>query len=270
MSRIDAALDALRAFDALALRQTPLSRIDPRAKVVATAVFLIAVVSYDRYAIAALLPLAAFPIALATVGEVPARALARKLLVAAPFAVMVGLFNPWLDRAPIPVFGTIEVAGGWLSFASIVLRFALTVSAALILVACTGMHGLSLALRRLGLPQVFVTQLLFLHRYAFVLGGEAARMMTARDLRAPGAPAMALPVYGPLVGHLLLRAFERAHRLHLAMRARGFDGEVRSLQDLRWRWRDTVFVLGWCAFFALARGVDLSQWLGGLLYGVGA
>jgi len=270
MSRIDAALDELRAFDALALRHTALTRFDPRAKVIATVAFLVAVVSYDRYAVAALLPLWAFPIALAVLAEVPARALAHKLLVAAPFAVMVGLFNPLLDRTPMIAFGTVDVAGGWLSFASILLRFALTVSAALILVACTGMHGLSLALRRLGLPPVFVTQLLFLHRYAFVLGGEAARMMTARRLRAGEARAMALPVYGPLVGHLLLRAFERAHRLHLAMRARGFDGEVRSLQRLRWRMHDTAFVLGWCTFFALARLVDLPGLLGAALYRIGA
>jgi cobalt/nickel transport system permease protein len=188
------------------------------------------------------------------------------LLLAAPFAVMVGLFNPLLDRAPMLALGDTTIAGGWVSFASILLRFALTVSAALVLVACTGMHTLCAALGRLGVPRVFTAQLLFLFRYAFVLGDEAARMTTARALRAGGRSAT-LASYGPLVGHLLLRAFERAQRVHLAMTARGYDGELRSLRELRWSARDTRFVLGWCAFFALARWVDLPQWLGAALVG---
>ncbi len=51
------------------------------------------------------------------------------------------------------------------------------------------------------------------------------------------------------------------------MLARGFDGEVRTLRALRRRGSDTLFVLGWCAFFALARAVDLSQLLGRVLTG---
>lgn len=266
MSRIDAALRDLRSLEALASRDTAGARLDARAKLVTTLAFIVAVVSFERYTVSALLPLAAYPLLLAALGEVPAAPVLRKLLLAAPFAVMVGLFNPLLDRAPMPAFGDTTIAAGWVSFASILLRFALTAGAALVLVACTGMHTLCAALGRLGVPRVFTAQLLFLFRYAFVLGEEAARMTTARALRAGGRPA-ALASYGPLVGHLLLRAFERAQRVHLAMTARGYDGELRSLRELRWTARDTRFVLGWCAFFALARAVDLPQWLGAALLG---
>ena len=266
MSRIDAALRDLRSLDALAARDTALTRLDPRAKVVTTLAFIVVVVSFDRYAVAALLPLAAYPVLLAVLGDVPAAPLARKLLLAAPFAVLVGMFNPLLDRAPMLVFGEATVAAGWVSFASILLRFALTVGAALVLVAGTGMHTLCVALARLGVPQVLTAQLLFLFRYAFVLGGEAARMATARELRSGGRP-LALAAYGPLAGHLLLRAFERAQRIHLAMVARGFDGELRSLRTLHWSPRDTVFVLGWCLFFLLVRLADLPQAIGRLLLG---
>jgi cobalt/nickel transport system permease protein len=264
VSRIDAALHELRSLDALALRDTPLARLDPRAKVIATLAFILVVVSFDRYALAPLLPLAAYPLALAALGDVPARMLVRKLLIAAPFAVLVGLFNPLLDRAPLVVFGDIGIAGGWVSFASILLRFALTVSAALLLLAGTGMQPLTAALGRLGVPSVFTAQLAFLYRYAFVLGGEASRVATARRLRGGGSAA-GLAEYGPLVGHLLLRAFDRAQRIHQAMRARGFDGEVRDPRPLAWTRRDTAFVTLWCAFFALARAVDLPTALGGAL-----
>jgi len=178
---------------------------------------------------------------------------------------MVGLFNPLLDQEPIAI-GDLTVAAGWVSFASILLRFALTVGAALVLVAGTGLHSLAAALGRLGAPQVLTAQLLFLFRYAFVLGGEASKMAVARQLRS-GGRSLALAAYGPLLGHLLLRAFERAQRIHQAMLARGFDGELRTLQAPRWRSRDTLFLLGWTAYFALVRAIDLPLALGTLLLG---
>jgi cobalt/nickel transport system permease protein len=266
VSHIDAALRDLRSLEALAARDTAAARLDARAKLLATAAFIVTVVSFDRYAVSSLLPLAAYPLLLAVLGDVPAAAVLRKLLLAAPFALMVGLANPLLDRAPMLVIGEVPIAAGWVSFASILLRFALTVSAALVLVACTGMHTLCAALGRLGVPHVFTAQLLFLFRYAFVLGAEAARMTTARTLRSCGRPAT-LAGYGPLAGHLLLRAFERAQRVHLAMTARGFDGELRSLRELRWTARDTRFVLLWCAFFALVRAIDVPLWLGAIALG---
>jgi len=269
MSRIDAALHDLRSLDALAGRDTPLARLDARAKVVTTLVFIVIVVSFDRYAVAAMLPLAVFPVVLAVLGDVPAAPLARKVLLAAPFAVLVGIFNPLLDRAPMLAFGDATVSAGWVSFASILVRFALSVSAALVLVASTGMHTLCVALARLGVPQALTAQLLFLFRYAFVLGAEASRSATARELRS-GGRALALSAYGPLGGHLLLRAFERAQRIHLAMIARGFDGELRSLRTLHWSWRDTSFVLGWSVFFIVARAFDLPQSLGRLLLWAGS
>ncbi len=266
MGRLDVALADLRALDEGAARDTPLTRLDPRAKLVAALVFVVVVMSFERHAVAALLPLAVFPLALAVLGDLPAAPLVRKLALVAPFALMVGLFNPWLDRAPVPVFGDLTLAAGWWSFGSIVLRFVLTVGTALVLVAGTGMGPLCAALARLGVPRVFTVQLLLLHRYAFVLGAEAARMATARRLRSAGRRP-GLRSYGPLLGQLLLRAFQRAQRIHQAMLARGFDGEMCSLRSLHWAVRDTVFVCGWCAAFAVLRGMDLPQWLGSTLLG---
>jgi cobalt/nickel transport system permease protein len=106
--------------------------------------------------------------------------------------------------------------------------------------------------------------LLLLYRYAFVLGAEVARLATARRLRSAGRRP-SLHSYAPLLGQLLLRALQRAQRVHQAMLARGFDGTIRSLRQPHWQARDTVFVLGWCSAFAALRAFDLPQWLGGAL-----
>ncbi len=265
MRRLDTALDDLRSLDVLAARDTALARRDPRAKLVVTLLFIVTVVSFDRYRVAALLPLALYPTVLAAQGEVPARLLLRTLWLASPFALMVGLFNPLLDRATMLALPGLAISGGWVSFASIVLRFGLTVSAALVLVAGTGMHPLCAALARFRVPRAFTVQLLFLHRYLFVLAGEAARMNTARRLRAGAQARIGLAVYASLLGHLLLRAFERAQRIHLAMLARGFDGELRLADPRRWQAADTMFVAGWCTFFVAARMIALPQAIGSML-----
>lgn len=267
MPRLATTLDDLRLLDALAVRDTSLTRLDPRAKLVATLLFIVTVVSFDRYSVAALLPLALFPTVLAAQGDVPARLLLRTVWLAAPFALMVGIFNPVLDRAPMLALPGLEISGGWVSFASIGVRFGLTAAAATVLVAGTGMHPLCAALARLGVPRAFTVQLLFLHRYLFVLAGEALRMSAARDLRAGDHSRMGLAVYASLLGHLLLRAFERARRIHQAMLARGFDGELRLADSMRWQRTDTLFVGLWCVFFAAIRLVDVPHAIGALFAG---
>ncbi|NTV76320.1 MAG: hypothetical protein HGA66_19220, partial [Holophaga sp.] len=71
----------------------------------------------------------------------------------------------------------------WISFLSILLRFALTTMAALVLIATTSFTGICAALERLGMPDVLATQLLLLYRYLLVLGEETMRMARARALR---------------------------------------------------------------------------------------
>jgi cobalt/nickel transport system permease protein len=268
MSRLAGALQDLRALDTLATRDTPLARRDARAKLLVTLGFVVTVLSFDRYQLAALLPLALLPVVLAAQAELPAGLLWRTLWLASPFAVLVGLANPLLDRSPMLVLAGVELSAGWVSFGAIVLRFGLAVSATVVLVGGTGMHALCAALARLGAPRLFTVQLLLLYRYLFVLADEAQRMSTAHGLRAVSGRHMGLGTYAGLAGHLLLRAVDRARRVHAAMLARGFDGELRLADPGRWQPGDTLFVAGWGLYLALVRAVDLPQALGALLTGL--
>jgi cobalt/nickel transport system permease protein len=252
-------------MDELGRLDTPVHRLDARAKAGVTLAFLVVVMSFGRHEISALTPLFLYPLALISIGRIPPRYILGKMLVAAPFALFIGAFNPLLDHRPVAAIGSWIITGGWLSFASIMLRFLLTVGAALTLVACTGMYRLGAGLEQLGVPSVFVTQLLFLYRYLFVVANQGARMMRSVELRSAGVGSLHLRVYGSLVGHLLLRAMDRAERVHRAMMARGFDGQVRVLHRTSFRKTDWAFVCGWLAFFAAARTWNLAGALGRLL-----
>lgn len=261
MSRIEAALAQLGSLDELAARETALQRVDPRARVLVTVVFVAVVASFGRGELARLAPLALYPAALVALGDVPLRALLWRLALASPFALGVALFEPLLDRAPAATLGPVTVSAGWLSFGSILTRFALSLGAALLLVATTGFDAVCVALRRMGAPRPLVSQLLFTYRYLFVLGGEAGRMVRAHELRAPEA-RLRLRAAGSLVGILLLRALDRAQRVHAAMLARGYGGTLPLRRTWRFGAGDALFVVGWCAFFAAARRFDLPAILG--------
>lgn len=249
-------------MDELGRMDTPVHRIDARAKVLVTLVFVVLVMSFPRHEIAALLPFLLYPVLLAAFGHIPATPILKKMLVAVPFALLVGLFNPLLDREPAWAIGPLVLSGGWVSFISILVRFILTVGAALVVVACTGMYRLARGMEQLGVPQVFVIQLLFLYRYLFVVSDEALRIMRGVALRANGVVSLRLSVYGSLLGQLLLRSMDRADRIHRAMLARGFDGEIWSMKQPKWRKQDTVFVGVSLACLVAARTWNLAELLG--------
>lgn len=255
-------------MDELGRLDTPVHRIDARAKAVVTVAFIGVVMSFPRYALSALTPFLLYPIFLLSLGGIPVRHILKKLLVAAPFALAVGLFNPLLDRRPLAVLGPFAVSGGWASFASILFRFALTVGAALALVACTGMYRLGAGLEKLGVPRVLVVQLLFLYRYLFLVAGEGAKMLRSVEIRSGGRRALRLAVYGSLLGHLLLRSLDRAERVYRAMVSRGFDGRIRLRRPRPFRWSDWTFAGGWLAFFLAARLWNLASALGRLFPGI--
>lgn len=265
MAGIDGTMLDFKRLDLMADGDTAIHRLDPRAKVLATAVFVVSVVSCGKYELATLFPFFLFPVFMIAAGRAPALFLAKKIVVIIPFAVMVGMFNPLLDRQVMLHVGALGVTGGWISFASIVVRAVLTVSSALVLVAVTGFPAICAALESLGMPRPFVVQLLFLYRYIFVLAEEGGQMARARELRTSGTRGGGIRAYGSLIGHLLLRTWMRAERIHMAMLARGFSDAFHFRRPFCFGPVEMVFVLGWSLFFITMRLVPVTDLLGTLV-----
>jgi cobalt/nickel transport system permease protein len=254
-------------IDTLSCGNSQLHRLDPRTKLITTLIFIIVVVSFDKYALSGLVPFFIFPIALVALSGLPAGYLLKKVLLVLPFAALIAVFNPLMDRKIVFHVGALGISGGWVSFFSIILRFVLTVSAALILIALTGFNAVCLALSKFGVPKPFVTQLLFFFRYIFVLTDEAGRMVRAWSLRSFNSRKISFKVYVFLVGHLLLRTLDRAERIYLAMCSRGFDGRIRMIRAMKIGPGEIIFGFGWSALFVLLRCYNIPVKLGALIIG---
>ena len=262
MGNIESPFFDIGRLDALSAKDTPIHRLDARVKVLTTIYFIVVVISFGKYDPACLAPLIVYPVTVMTVGSIPFGYIAKKLLIASPFVLSVALFNPLLDRSPALDLGLFTLSGGSLSFASIMAKYVLTVSAGLALIACTGVDAICSALSRMGVPRAFTIQLLFLYRYIFVLGQEAVRMVRARALRSFGNKGLGMGVYTGMVGHLLLRTMDRAQRIHLAMLCRGFGGEIPHGPSSAIRLSDLLYFIGWSSLFTLLRLYNLPAWLG--------
>jgi cobalt/nickel transport system permease protein len=249
-------------LDRLSYRDTFVHRLDARVKVIATMLFLFTVISFPKYEVVALVPFFLFPALLMAVGEISVRFILRKVLIVSPFAILIGIFNPFLDTATIAVIFGIPVSAGVVSFLSILLKFALTVSAALLLVATTSFPGVCHALRRLGLPSLFVSQLLFLYRYIFVLMEEAMRITRARDMRSFGTRGTGIKVFARLVGTLFVRTVDRAERIYYAMLSRGFQGDIPSLRQTGIKTADLAYLAAMVMFLAVFRFYRVTEGIG--------
>lgn len=258
------ALARLASLDELAARDTPAARLDPRAKVLATLAYVAVVASFGRHDLLRLAPLSLYPLALAALGDVPLRSLLLRLALASPFVLGVAALEPFLDRSPALAVGGWLLTGGALALATVVAKFALSLSAALLLVATTGFDAVCAALRRLGVPRSLVAQLLLTYRYLFVLSEEAGRALRAHALRSPDRPRPGLRVAGALLGQLLVRAISRAERIHAAMCCRGFDGELRLARRWRLSAADAGFAAATVALLTASRALDVPRLVAGL------
>ncbi len=258
----------IRQLEELAGKKTAIHKIHPLAKVLVTVFYLVAAVSFDKYDLDGLLPLIIYQAVIIPLAEIPPTVVMQRILAAAPFIVGIGAFNPLCDRSPAVILPQFQITGGWVSFLSILLKGVLAVSAATILVATTSLPAIAAALRTLGIPKIFVNQLLLTYRYIAVLGEEAGRMSRAYALRSGGKRGIAAAYWGTFAGQLLTRALDRAQGVYRSMCCRGFTGDYEVGGRGKMGTRDLAYAAGWIIYIAAVRCFEVPEILGSLMAGV--
>jgi cobalt/nickel transport system permease protein len=212
------------SLEILALGDSPVHRIHPGLKLVATLVYIGTVVSFPPGDLSGPGIFILYPVALMPLSGTPWKPLAARLLVSLPFVLAGAFSNLLMLKETVFYIGSFPVTAGMLSFASILYRTFLAVLAVLILIATTPFPDLVRQLGRMGMPRVFCLQTTMTWRYLNVLIAEAGAMYTAYLLRSGGKKGIGMKHMGSFLGLLLLRSFDRAERVYRAMKSRGFDG----------------------------------------------
>jgi cobalt/nickel transport system permease protein len=184
--------------------------------------------------------------------------LLRRSFVALPFALAALTTIFTLPGEPVFSirFGAwqwVAMDSGLVRFASILARSWLSVQMAILLTATTQFPDLVHALRHLRLPQVLVSIVSFMYRYLHVLVDETIRLLRARQARSAWLPSRRVQatapaprpsllwqarVAGGMAGQLFLRSYERSDRVYAAMQARGYSGQLLTMNPHVMRPRD--------------------------------
>ena len=206
---------------------SPVHRAPAHVKIVATLLFVLAVVATPREAVWAFaLHLLVLTVAI-WVSTVPLTHLLPRLVVEVPFLVFA-LLMPFVATGPTVAVGPLELSepGLWGAWA-IVVKGTLGALASLLLASTTEAPDIVAGLARLRLPQQLVQILAFMIRYVDVVAADLRRMRVARESRGfQGRSLAAWPVLASTAGALFIRSYERGERVHLAMLSRGYQGRL--------------------------------------------
>jgi len=245
-SFVDALEHAFYAEE-LAKENGVLQKLDPRVKIVAILpLILIAALARRLWVVAALFVIA---VAVAMLSKVPLRMLAKRVwLGVLTFTGLISLpalfLTPGQAIYTLPFFGRSVTAQGLRIGVCLIMRAETAATFSVLLVLCTPWSSLLKALRVLRLPIVLVVILGMTYRYIFLLLRNAHDMFKSRKSRTVGrldgreqrraATASA--------GVLISKTQQLSGEVYLAMRSRGFQGEVYVLDEFRTGWFDWVML----------------------------
>lgn len=259
------------AFDRFHAAESRLHHLDPRVKVVVTVLFILSNAllpdgAWTAFGAAWLLLLWANQLS-----NLGVDFSFRRSFVALPFALaaVTAIFSPLghpLAEWRLGGLTLIPTDYGVIKFASILLRSWLSVQAAILLVATTRFPDMIHAFEHLRVPAVLTTIVSFLYRYLFVLTDEVMRLLRAREARSAAAAGQRSGrsvvwrgrVAGNMAGQLFLRSYERSDRIYNAMVARGYTGQLRTLNPHVMKSSDWAFAALSILF------ILLTQWIGRL------
>ena len=204
-----------------------LHRLPAEAKIVAALGTVLAVVATPRDAFWAFAAYAVVLGAVAASARLPPGFILRRLRIETPFLAFA-VFLPIVGTDPREVVLGVSLsqAGLWAGW-NIAVKGTLGVFAAILLSSSTPVPELLRGCERMRAPRVLVAIAGFMVRYLDVVVGEAGRMRVARISRGDDPRWLwQARATAATAGTLFVRSYERGERVHLAMMARGYRGEM--------------------------------------------
>ncbi|MEJ2577790.1 MAG: cobalt ECF transporter T component CbiQ [Kineosporiaceae bacterium] len=242
-----AGTDVLRRMllaEEVATRPGMLQRLDPRAKLLALLILLLAVGLLHHLPV--LLVAWLFALLLGVASRVPVGFLLRRVLLTVPLFTGVLVLPATLSVVtpgplvlelgswrgdPVGVSTTGLLAAGF-----VITRVGTSVTLVALVAMTTPWNRLLAALGALGTPPAFLLIVGMGYRYLALLLGTVTDMFTARRARTVGAgrhDGSARRFLGASAGVLLGRAHLLSEEVHEAMVSRGFRGRVHTLDAPR-------------------------------------
>lgn len=255
------AMERIAAAEAAAGSAGWLQRLDPRVKLAGLGALMIAVAMAHRLDVLAALLAFGLLLALTVRTTLPAvfsgvwlAAVGLSAALALPALVL----TPGRQLAVVPFTNLTLTAQGLTTASYLVLRTAATATLGFLLVFSTRWPHVLKALRAFHVPAVFIVVLATTYRYILLLLDGAHDMFVARRARTVGRMpgAVRRRLLAQSAGVLLAKSVHLSGEVFLAMRARGFRGDVRVVDEFAMARRD------WTALAAFVFTAAAAIWFG--------
>lgn len=106
----------------------------------------------------------------------------------------------------------------------------------------TPMTDVLIVAGKLKIPPLILDLMSLVYKFLFILMDTGAKMFTAQNSRLGYKDSKtSFKSMGALGATLFIRAYKRADRIYTAMEARGYDGEIRVLEEEKIRNRKNYF-----------------------------
>lgn len=226
-------------------------RIDPRIKIITFFIFIIFIVLTNPNAYLSFILYGVILFFLICISQIPLSFVFKKSLVVIPFVVLIALFIPFIKRGETLYsysFGNIMLEltyEGITLFWSVIIKSYLCILSMILLTSSTRFSSFLKGLEKLKMPKIFIMIISFMYRYSFLIVDEAQRIQRAKDSRSFGKKSTmrTIKTLSNIVGVLFVRSYERAERVYLAMCSRGFQGEIKTLDTLKVKMSDILFLI---------------------------
>ncbi len=221
-----------------------LQRLDPRLKIIATLLVLLAIsFSHNLIVITAIYFLILVP---AYFSKVPLGFFIKRVWLFIPFFTgLIALPAPFIVPGPVWIhfpFGLVITRTGVTTALFLLLRVGTSVSVGILLILTTPWNSVLKALGVLRLPAVIILMLGMTYRYIHLLLNITTDMFLSRKSRLlqrlSGAEERRL--IGATSGALLSKSLQVSSEVYLAMQSRGFRNYPRTLDTFQMHRADWV------------------------------
>jgi len=234
-----------------------LQKLDPRIKI--AAVFPLIVIAALARRLGVIVALFATAVVLALLSRVPLATLAKRVwlgvLTFTGFISFPALFlTPGVAIYTLPLLGWSVTEQGLRAAMYLIMRAETAATFSVLLVLCTPWSFVLKALRVLRLPIVLVVILGMTYRYIFLFLRNAHDMFMSRKSRMvghlDGGEQRRAATAG--AGVLMSKTIQLSGDVYLAMRSRGFQGEVYVLDEFQTHWFDWAMLVVFISIALLA------------------
>ena len=227
-----------------------ISRLDSRIKIISFIILILSIAFTPPDLYMHFLSYSVIILVIVLLSKIHLSFILKRSLVIIPFVLMIAVFIPFFKKGNIAgaySFGSLKLNvsySGLLILWNVLVKSFLSMLMMIILISTTHFVDLLKALEKLRLPKIFIMIMSFMYRYVFLFTDELLLMSQAKESRMVSRNKwLNIKTLSNMIGSLFVRSYERGERVYLSMCSRGYNGEIRTVNNFCLKNKDILFLL---------------------------